>query len=370
MPSFLPNNNTGFEQDREGQDKKNNFNNTMLADKVVVPPNIEHVDKETSNPSIIRKTTNQSFRTNPPSCNKSNPYISGMDGFRRYLFEKGVSVKGANLIFNSRTQSSLSGCESSWKKWSGWCDRRAVNPFRFTLVSMLDYLTSLFEEGLEYNTIAVHRSAISAYHGNVDDMAVGQHPLVTFLMAGIFNSRPPQPRYIFVWDVQVVLNFIKKDWDISSSLTDQELTYKLCMLLSLTTASRVSGWQHFDIRYMTKGDKKVTFYFAKLHKSWHKGKPPPSLTITGFPEDPQLCVIETLDTYLDRTKHRRLGKCQLLLSFQKPYKEVVSSTISGWIKKVLKLAKIDTDIYKAHSTRSASTSNVKLKGLPLGDILK
>ena len=43
----------------------------MLADRVVVP-HIEHVHKETSNPSIIRETTNQSLRTNPPSCNKSN----------------------------------------------------------------------------------------------------------------------------------------------------------------------------------------------------------------------------------------------------------------------------------------------------------
>ena len=51
-------------------------------------------------------------------------------------------------------------------------------------------------------------------------MPVVQHPLVTTVMAGIFNSRPPQPRYIFVWDVQVVLNFIKKDWGVSSSLTD------------------------------------------------------------------------------------------------------------------------------------------------------
>ena len=113
----------GSEQDREGQDKEINFDNTMLADTVVVPPNIEHVDKKTSNPSIIRKTNNQSFRTNPPSCNKSNIYISGMDGFRGYLFEKEISVKAANLISNSRRQSSLSGYESSWKKWSGWCDR-------------------------------------------------------------------------------------------------------------------------------------------------------------------------------------------------------------------------------------------------------
>ena len=85
----------------------------------------------------------------------------------------------------------------------------------------------------------------------------------------------------------------------------------------------------------------------------------------GFHEDLKLCVIETLGTYLDRTKDRRLGKCQLLLSCQKPQKEVANSTISGWIKKVLRLTKIDTDIYKPQSTRSASTSNVKLKALSL-----
>ena len=127
------------------------------------------------------------------------------------------------------------------------------------------------------------------------------------------------------------------------------------MLLSLTTVSCVSGLQYLHIRYLRVGIK------ANHHLS---------LTIIGFSDDPQLCVIETLDTYLDRTKGRRFGKSQLLLSFQKPYKEVVSSIISGWIKKVLRLAKVDTDMYKAHSTCSASTLHVKLKGFSFADILK
>ena len=86
---------------------------------------------------------------------------------------------------------------------------------------------------------------------------------------------------------KILLNAFDKrrDWGISSSLTDQELTNKVCILLSLTTASRVSGLQHLDIRYMTKGNNKVTFYFAKVSKSWGKGKPPPSLKIIGFLED-------------------------------------------------------------------------------------
>ena len=44
---------------------------------------------------------------------------------------------------------------------------------------------------------------------------------------------------------------------------------------------------------MTKGDNKVTFYFAKFHKSWRKAKPPPSLTIIGSPQRSQLYAIET-----------------------------------------------------------------------------
>ena len=63
-------------------------------------------------------------------------------------------------------------------------------------------------------------------------------------------------------------------------MTDQGLTYKLCMLLSL---NRVSGLQYLDIRYMTRGDNKVKFYFAKLYKSWREGKPLPSLVSLKIP---------------------------------------------------------------------------------------
>ena len=51
---------------------------------------------------------------------------------------------------------------------------------------------------------------------------------------------------------------------MSSSLTDQELTYTLCMLLSLTTASCVSGLQHLDIRFMTKGDSKAKLMLSSI----------------------------------------------------------------------------------------------------------
>ena len=78
---------------------------------------------------------------------------------------------------------------------------------------MLDYLGHQFEQGLAYRTIDSHHSAISAFHVHdyVDGKPVGQHPQVCALVGGVFNSRPPQPKYTFIWDVQVVvLKYIKQ----------------------------------------------------------------------------------------------------------------------------------------------------------------
>ena len=52
---------------------------------------------------------------------------------------------------------------------------------------------------------------------------------------------------------------------------------------------------------MVKSNSNVKFRFAKTHKSWRKCKPSPFLTIDGFPEDPQLCVIDTLDKNFEMT---------------------------------------------------------------------
>ena len=51
-------------------------------------------------------------------------------------------------------------------------------------------------------------------------------------------------------------------------------------------------------------------------------------------------------------------------------KPVESSSISRWLKDVLEEAGIDIKTFKAHSTRSASTSKASLLGLSEKEILK
>ena len=52
----------------------------------------------------------------------------------------------------------------------------------------------------------------------------------------------------------------------------------------------------------------------------------------------------------------------MLSSSIRPHNAVVSCTISGWLKKTLKKAGINTDLFKAHSTRSARSSKASVGG--------
>jgi len=89
--------------------------------------------------------------------------------------------------------------------------------------------------------------------------------------------------------------------------------------------------------------------------------------------DPRLCVVTTLinKEYLTRTKFARetRSRSQLWLSYVKPYGQVSRDTISRWAKFGLQSSGIDVNIFKPHSTRSASTSKAKLNDFPSADIL-
>ena len=71
-------------------------------------------------------------------------------------------------------------------------------------------MAELFEQRYQYRLVGNHRSEISAFHEGVDGKSIGENPQVSSLIMGIFNQRPPQPRYIFIWDIQLVLDYLKK----------------------------------------------------------------------------------------------------------------------------------------------------------------
>ena len=99
----------------------------------------------------------------------------------------------------------------------------------------LDFLAQLFEKKFEYSTINTYRSALSAYHDKVDSQPVGKHPKVCNLMIAVFNRNPSKPRYVFIWDTEQVLKFIK-GMPNNTKLPDRHINLKLAILLFLASA--------------------------------------------------------------------------------------------------------------------------------------
>lgn len=101
---------------------------------------------------------------------------------------------------------------------------------------------------------------------------------------------------------------------------------------------------------------------------WKQGQKPPVLEFLGYPADGDVCVSKALGKYSLRILERRKtdNQTQLLLGQIKALKEVVYSTNSGWVTAALKLADIDLETFKVHSTRAASTSTANAIGFTLG----
>ena len=119
------------------------------------------------------------------------PAASGLESVRHRAAAEGLSGHAASLVVGSWREGTQGAYNSTWNKWCRWCGERQIDPFQATVSNIINFLSELQEQGYEYNTLNVHRSAISAYHPPIGGVKVGQLPLVIQMMGGSFNIRPP-----------------------------------------------------------------------------------------------------------------------------------------------------------------------------------
>ena len=299
--------------------------------------------------------------------------VSCVESVRERYTSAGLSQQTADLLVAGWSQGTNTAYESGWRRWTCWCDSSHVDPFSSGIQPFLDFVVgSLFTEGLQYRTVNGIRSAVSMTHNPIENLPIGQHPLVKRLMRGVYNSRPPQPRYSNTWEVSGVLGYLS-GLGVNSSLSLKILSEKLALLMALVTASRTSELHALDLWYRVFKPEGVLFKLASLTKKRQVGASPKECFFGAFSEDKHLCVVECLREYERRTLVFRQqdggSPTQLFLSYVKPHKPVTSQRIAHWIKDMLKLAGVDTNVFSAHSVWGASSSAALSKGVHIADIL-
>ena len=213
---------------------------------------------------------------------------------------------------------------------------------------------------MKHSYLLSYNSALKKYTKQVDKQVLNK------LLKTIHDDTPSMPRYTAIWDVNKVLTFI------SAMRTDNImlLSQKLATLLMLLSGNRVNMLTHMHITEgnMILTDEECSFRFTKALKHTRPGIKNDIMTFRSFKENISLCPVHTIMKYL-QLRSVLCGDSNLFIRTRPPYAAAHHDTIARWIKTTLKDAGIDTDIYKAHSCRHASTSAASIGGVSLKTIM-
>ncbi|CAB4032873.1 Transposon Ty3-G Gag-Pol poly, partial [Paramuricea clavata] len=177
-------------------------------------------------------------------------------------------------------------------KWQVYCKERQIDVIKPGLENGIEFLVSLYHLGIGYSAINTARSALSNLLILDEGVKFGEHPLVIRYMKGIFEIRPALPKYSEIWDVIVVLNYLKTLEQVAS-LPLKELTLKLTTLLCLTTGQRGQTIHKMDVNGIQALPDRYRIIINDKLKHTKPGKHLAPIDLLAFPEEEKLCVVKT-----------------------------------------------------------------------------
>ena len=158
------------------------------------------------------------------------------------------------------------------------------------------YFTDLYEKGMKYSTIASARSALANVIYIPGVASIAEHSLVKRFFKGVYNLRPPEPKYTMIWDTSLVINHLAT---LNNELLPFKLiVYKLVMLLTLLSGQRISTLHKFCVDELQMRENDTTFYVSALLKHDRPSRPKEPFIYHSFPHNQQLCPVTLIKWYM------------------------------------------------------------------------
>ncbi|CAG2251887.1 unnamed protein product [Mytilus edulis] len=355
-----------FEQGRRGTGE-NGFNDSS---NMAIPTLVSKIIELFGRLSCYSPFLSRSFKTctqqskAPAKHEKVIP--SRLCSIRHSLQKKGISKSARNIITQSWRVSTSRQYEYSWRKWYLWCNTQKINTTSPNEVQVLNFLARLYDDGKSYSCINMNKCSIGQTLASIGCNTVINSNLISRFMKGIFNARPPLPKYSITWDVGKVVRYLETLFPLES-LSLKMLTLKIATLLALTTAQRAQTLTNLNLNYMETSSKTVVFTMNCLQKTDRIGRINQNITLDTYKKK-ELCPVYTLKYYLKATK--KLRKDDYLLVSFRTWRKISTSTLARWLKIVLTSSGIDVTKFQAHSFRGASTSAAFSAGITLDIIMK
>ena len=286
----------------------------------------------------------------------------------------GLSKQSVDLYLNSWRPNTRKQYAVYAKKWNTICILKGWNKENPSLNQGIWFLTDLFNKGLSYSAINIARSTLSLLLPQYEGYDFDKHPVVCRVLKGIYNKRPQRSRYAATWDVDIVLTYLSELFPLNR-LTLRELTTKLVLLMLLTSCQRVQTLSSLRLSDLIWSADNLTAVFRLSNVLKHNKRGSLGvLTFHSFNSDPRICVVKTLKEYIVRTNGLREVRDkhvdELFIITTPPFSVASKATIARWTKETLAKAGIDTNLFKAHSIRGASTSKLNSLHVSVTEIMQ
>lgn len=228
------------------------------------------------------------------------------------------------------------------------------------LNSVLEFLCN-FDTSASYSSLNTARSSLAHLFQYTEFSGIFSDPVLLNFMKGSCKQRPSARNNVAVWNPCILLNHLKT----MPTTTFEEINMKCVTLLKICSMQRSHTLTLIDkdnVHFLNDDSEVVIFIFE--HLKVRRNRPSFTCKFNRF-SDPDLCVVQCLKKLIQLSP----STSKLFVSVRKPHKQVTSDTISRWVKCVMNKAGIDTAVFTAHSTRSASTSTA-VAGIGIDDVLK
>ena len=269
--------------------------------------------------------------------------------------------------------------ETYIERYEGWArNKGVVDPFNCDIYVPLNFLQFMMDEPFDpkdlgrRRSFSVMRVIVSALSTVLfyDGMSFGNAKLTSQFMKGLLRLRPIKHRYKTQWDMNVVLDCLKKKpWIQAASISLDRLGKKVMMLFLLATANRnhcVTELRISEDRFRDYGNK-LEFLF--LEEEVKRKGLDPVVKLVAYIKNRQIDPVWYINVYIHRTEKIRGDEQRLFISAQKPHRAISTSTARRWVKEVLRDCGIDINRFSAGSTRGASASAGSAKGASLKEIM-
>ena len=201
---------------------------------------------------------------------------------REVYKKKDLEDSSIDIILASLSENTLKQYNTAIKKWYLFCKENNHDVFDLNENLVLKFLTIQYESGAQYGSLNSMRSALSLLCNN----SLTDNVTINRFLKGIFRLRPAQPKYSNTWDVDIVLIELEK-WSSLESLTLERLTFKLVMLLALSTGFRVQSLSLLKLDGICIKETGIELRIYDLVKTSRPGASQPYAWLPFFKQRPE-----------------------------------------------------------------------------------